>query len=339
MGYLEDWDSQTQSGKNLSVVGTWTAERNKRVYLIAVDKAGNKSSIYPAGKVMIDRTNPKCTITGGSTNWTKENRNVTVKCSDGSGSGCKVSSYSDTVSTTTKTKTYTVEDKAGRKGTCEANIYVDKIAPTCSSVTNTSTTWRNKPQTITQYCSDNDSQCAKNFYANTYSNNQTSGTYIYDKAGNKNYCSYDVYVDTTPPYSPFVEVINPSITITSGDATTAVLSYSCSKNIEKTHETNMCTVNYKFDCHTGGDDGLCWVTYRVGDITAYTGIAGSEYWDYRSSKYGPGCPNGVFQDWNPDGYGSKNSNCKSTQTINELRVVDKAGNVGGILQVTYNFSR
>ena len=92
------------------------------------DKAGNSNSC--SMNVYVDKQKPTCTVSGGSTSWTGGNRTVTINCNDGSGSGCKVSSFKDTVSTTTKTKTYTVEDNAGNTGTCTANIYVDKTAPT-----------------------------------------------------------------------------------------------------------------------------------------------------------------------------------------------------------------
>lgn len=92
------------------------------------DKAGNSNSC--SMNVYVDKQKPTCTVSGGSTSWTGGNRTVTINCNDGSGSGCKVSSFKDTVTTTTKTKTYTVEDNAGNTGTCTANIYVDKTAPT-----------------------------------------------------------------------------------------------------------------------------------------------------------------------------------------------------------------
>lgn len=92
------------------------------------DNAGNTNTC--SMNVYVDKQAPTCTVSGGSTNWIKGSRTVTVSCNDGNGSGCKVSTFSDTVSTTTKTKTYTVEDNAGNKGTCTANIYVDNTAPT-----------------------------------------------------------------------------------------------------------------------------------------------------------------------------------------------------------------
>ena len=91
------------------------------------DKAGNTNSC-PVN-VYVDKQAPTCKVSGGDTNWVRGSRSVTVTCADGNGSGCKVASFVDTVTTTTVTKTYTVEDKAGNKASCTANIYVDNTGP------------------------------------------------------------------------------------------------------------------------------------------------------------------------------------------------------------------
>lgn len=337
-GLKNDWSSKINSGNNLSVTKTWSSEMNKTVYIVAEDKAGNRSTPVSVGKIQIDKSKPTCTVSGGSTTWTKSNRKITVKCNDG-GSGCKQSTITETISTTTKTKTYTVEDKSGKTGTCTADVYVDKTAPECGTVTNSSTTWRNTKQTITQACTDSDSGCEKASYSTEYLNNKTSGVYIYDKVGNYRYCSYNVYVDTVAPYSPWVDPVKPYATITDGTATAYVKSGNCSRNVKESYETNKCTVDVYFKCHDGGSDGLCWVTYGAGEYWTYAGVSGNKYWEYRSYKYGDGCPNGLYVDWNQNGYGSKDSACKYDKTINEMRAVDNAGNVGGTLQITYNFSK
>ena len=91
------------------------------------DKAGNTNTC--SMNVYVDKQAPTCTVSDGSTSWIKGSRTVTVTCNDGNGSGCKVSSFKDTVSSSTAIKTYTVEDNAGNKCTCEGNIYVDNTAP------------------------------------------------------------------------------------------------------------------------------------------------------------------------------------------------------------------
>lgn len=93
------------------------------------DKASNTKSC-PVD-VYVDKEKPKCgAITGASTSWTAGNRTITVACSDGNGSGCKKSSYTQTFSSTTKTANITIEDNVGNKTNCPVNVYVDKTAPT-----------------------------------------------------------------------------------------------------------------------------------------------------------------------------------------------------------------
>lgn len=83
-GLLEDWNTKTPSGKNLSVSGIWSAERENNVYLVAVDKAGNQSAVTPVGKVMIDKTKPVITSTTNSSNssWTNQNVTITANATD-----------------------------------------------------------------------------------------------------------------------------------------------------------------------------------------------------------------------------------------------------------------
>lgn len=302
------------------------------------DNVGNTNTCKV--NVYLDKDKPTCgTITGQSTTWVNKNRTIKVACNDKSGgSGCSSSTYSKTFSTTTKTSNITIRDKAGNSTQCGVNVYVDKTKPTCGSVSNTSTTWRNQAQTITQNCSDADSQCKQSSYSTTYYNNRTSGVYIYDKAGNSRYCSYNVYVDTTPPYTPYLDPISPHITITDGDATAYLINYNCSVNEKNSYNVNQCTVNYYFDCHDGGDDNTCWVSYGPGTYYGYDNFAFGG-WEYRTYKYGSGCPNGLLVDWNPNGLGNKNASCLATQAIHDYRIYDKAGNRGNYLRVINNFSK
>ncbi len=87
-----DWDSGSTT---TSVVGTWTAERNARVYLTAVDKAGNYADLVDAGTVMIDKTKPVITSidnpSGG--NATAPGLKLTLNGYDNGGSGIKNWSY------------------------------------------------------------------------------------------------------------------------------------------------------------------------------------------------------------------------------------------------------
>ncbi len=162
------------------------------------DKAGNTNSC-PVN-VYVDRQAPTCKVSGGSTEWTAGDRRVTVTCDDGDGSGCKVSSFTDTVTSTTKTKSYTVEDEAGNKGTCTANIYVDKQKPKCGNITGASNEWDSSNRTITVACSDSHSGCANAQVSKTFSSTTTTSSItIADKVGNSTTCPVNVYVDKNNP--------------------------------------------------------------------------------------------------------------------------------------------
>lgn len=336
----DDWSETSKAGNNLSVKGYWSAERNATVYLVAEDKAGNKSLPISAGEVKIDKTKPTCSVTNGSTEWTNSSRTIKVNCKDENGSGCKKTTYSTFIYTTTKTKDIVVEDKVGNTATCTADVYIDKTKPTCGTVTNSSTTWRNKATTITQYCNDANSGCEQTKYETKYDNTKTSSVKIYDKVGNYAYCSYDVYVDTTPPYSPYVKTISPSIEVTDGIGTFYYIAGSakCSKNIQNTHEVNKCTARFYSKCTNGGADNRCSITYNIGDLTSADNLSGFQNWEYHASKYGEGCPDGLFVDWNKNGFSnSKYPACDSYRSIISYRIVDQAGNKGGILELTFNF--
>ncbi|MFR2585917.1 MAG: hypothetical protein ACLTAK_05150 [Bacilli bacterium] len=59
-GTANDWDSGSSA---TYVKGTWSANRNNTVYLVATDNAGNQS-IYNAGAVKIDKTPPNAPYVG-----------------------------------------------------------------------------------------------------------------------------------------------------------------------------------------------------------------------------------------------------------------------------------
>ena len=163
-GLLEDWNKKTPSGNNLSVAGTWTAERENNVYLIAVDKAGNQSDITPVGKIMIDKTKPTIDSTTNSSGskWTNSNVTITAKASDNK-SGIKKIYYTYTASSTatkysdwnTDNKTsvsgiwsaarnnevfIVAEDNAGNVSAFKStgSVKIDKTAPTISNISNPS---------------------------------------------------------------------------------------------------------------------------------------------------------------------------------------------------------
>ena len=144
--------------------------------------------------VKIDKTDPVCGTNTGSTTWTKENKEISVVCSDKT-SQCEKNSYSETFTKTTKTSNITIKDKAGNKTSCPVNVYVDKTAPTCGTVTGASTTWTNQNRTISVACNDTDSGCKQGSYTKTFTNEGRTGAItIEDNAGNKTDCSVNTYI-------------------------------------------------------------------------------------------------------------------------------------------------
>lgn len=112
---------------------TVTGSGARYVVVTITDNAGNITK-FPI-KMYIDRNSPTCgSYSGGSTTWTKNNRTISVTCSD-SFSGCTKASFSKTFSSTVATDNAGIEisDNAGNSTVCTAiqNIYVDK----CTSMT------------------------------------------------------------------------------------------------------------------------------------------------------------------------------------------------------------
>ena len=174
--------------------------------VIVQDNAGNESSI----KYIVenkDVVGPKCgEVTGSSTNWTNKDRTITVTCKD-DGSGCKQNTYTATFASTTKTGEIVMEDNEGNQTACKVNVYVDKTAPTCGTVTGESTTWTSSDRTISVGCSDSNSGCESSNVSKTFSSTAKTGSIsIKDNAGNTKSCSANVYVDKT---TPTISVKNP----------------------------------------------------------------------------------------------------------------------------------
>ena len=169
-GYSKTFSKTTQKGK-----------------IEIEDKAGNTKECEV--DVYVDKTPPKCVVTKENKSWTNKDVEVEVKCTDGE-SGCKKSTYSEVITSTTKTKKITVSDNVGNTATCTADAYVDKTAPTCTS-SGGSNNWSTKPVTIKGTCSDNESGCQGNV-TKTFSNSgqwtkQSPGT-VYDRVGNSKSC-------------------------------------------------------------------------------------------------------------------------------------------------------
>lgn len=187
-------------------------------YIWIKDKAGNindSNNTFTIDK--IDTVKPECdiTINGtiGNNDWYNSDVKVSLNYSDDGGS--KVTDYgigtSSSISYNGKKKaiqtadtkgiTYYgyVKDGAGNTNQCKVSFKKDSTAPTCGTAENASKKWSKKAKTIKQHCTDKTSGCEKEVYEKTYDNAILGTDKITDKAGNSRTCSYNVYVDTTPP--------------------------------------------------------------------------------------------------------------------------------------------
>ncbi len=157
------------------------------------DKAGNKRDCPIS--VYIDNRKPVCgAASGDSTSWTKDNRTISVACSDAQ-SGCTQASYSNTWSSTTRTSSIQIKDNVGNKRNCTVNVYIDKTNPSCST-TKTSTGTGGVSGTIS--CSDSHSGVGScNGGTTTFSGLKSGATYsVTDNVGNSNSCSVSVSTES-----------------------------------------------------------------------------------------------------------------------------------------------
>ena len=169
------------------------------------DNAGN-SATCSGVTVKIDKTAPKCTSSGGNSNWTNGSRTIKGTCSDTGGSGC-TGNVSKTIDSNTNGSVSpgTVYDNAGNSAVCpNQTVKIDKTAPTCTS-SGGSTSWTNNSRTLVGTCSDEGgSGCDGDvsWYINWEGNwtNLSPGT-VKDKAGNSTTCpaNQTVRIDKTNP--------------------------------------------------------------------------------------------------------------------------------------------
>jgi len=114
------------------------AENDSTVQFRACDNAGNCSG-WTSYIAKLDRTAPTCgTATNSSTTWTNSNRTIKQACSD-TLSGCEKTSYDTTYKDNIKTSSVIIKDKVGNTKTCNYNVYIDKVKPTCGKASGTST--------------------------------------------------------------------------------------------------------------------------------------------------------------------------------------------------------
>lgn len=176
---------------------TYSSTTKTKKYTL-VDNAGNKATFI--ADIYVDKTAPSCNqITGASTTWTKNDRNIKVGCTD-SNSGCSLTEFQKVFNSTTKVGSITISDKVGNTTNCNVNAYVDKTAPTCGIVSGDSTTWTNSNRNISVACNDSHSGCTNSSFSKTFSSTTKTGIItLKDKVGNAKDCSVNAYIDKTAP--------------------------------------------------------------------------------------------------------------------------------------------
>ena len=174
----------------------YTTEMNKDIPLGTVmDAAGNKTQCGSIS-VKIDKTAPKCNVSGESTSYIKGTRTISTTCSENGSvqSGCVSSKVDHKYSTTASTASLneTVKDAAGNTTVCKktVSVYVDNTPPTCTS-SGGSANWRTSAFYIKGTCSDANSKCRGNvqLLISTEQNttNVSPGT-VCDNVGNCTQC-------------------------------------------------------------------------------------------------------------------------------------------------------
>ncbi len=172
------------------------------------DKAGNTTTCPANQTVKIDKTDPTCTSSGGSNNWTNQDITLIGTCSDTGGSGCvgNINRKFSSNTNATNQSPGAVRDNAGNSVTCPANqtVKIDKTPPGCVS-SGGSNNWTKNNITLTGTCSDTGgSGCTGNvtnvFKKNTNTTTASPGT-VKDNAGNNTACpaNQTVRIDKTKP--------------------------------------------------------------------------------------------------------------------------------------------
>lgn len=228
----ENWVNVSNTENNTLTVTT-EVKNNYRVIVTNQDGNTATSNEY---NVFIDKTAPKCNVSGGSSAWTNESRTIKASCQEQGSvqSGCATSEFSKTYNTEMDVnnagavdigKGGSVKDAAGNVTNCAANqvVRIDKTAPTKPAVvlklnsssgsTYTSGSWTNQNVYHHFTSSDSKSGIAKFQYSHdnktwydvpttwpSYSKNSTTLTYIINWGGNWNF--YIRAVDNVGNASP-----------------------------------------------------------------------------------------------------------------------------------------
>ena len=131
------------------------------------DVAGNCSDFSENKIIKLDRTPPKCTASGGGTNWQRTNVTLTGTCSDpnasngAAGSQCKQATYTKSITSTINNTNYTFQtayDNANNSVSCVTSIRADDCTKYTEKVTSSTSCTKKcgsgtKTDTYTRYSS------------------------------------------------------------------------------------------------------------------------------------------------------------------------------------------
>jgi len=193
------------------------------------DIAGNETICAANKTVQIDKTNPTCSVAGGSNSWSNS-ITITATCSDTGGSGCATTPFSYTYNTNQSITNAgakgassggIVFDNAGNQASCRADqiVKIDATPPTCT-VSGGNSSWTKGSRRITATCSDTGgSGCTVTSFSKNYTKeintnkagaeDVNKGGTVSDKAGNITKCAANqtVKIDLTKPSIAIEKII------------------------------------------------------------------------------------------------------------------------------------
>ena len=188
----------TDSGEYNLVVRQWISSSTSGIQ----DILGNQTvGDTTAGLYKIDNVKPTCgNSVGDKTTWSKDGFTINQYCNDDA-SGCTANPYSKAFTSSTKTYTFTIKDRADNTNTCKVNVYLDVDKPTCGKIVGESTSWINQNRKISVGCNDSGgSNCSQSSFEQIFfTDGKTDLITVSDVAGNTRSCPVDKYIDKTPP--------------------------------------------------------------------------------------------------------------------------------------------
>lgn len=268
-----------------------------------------------------DKTPPTCgEVTGDSTEWTKDDRTITINCSDDR-SGCE--SVTKTFDSTTKIGYIDIKDGNNNTTSCPVDVYIDKTPPVCSN-SGGSDNWTRNSVTILGTCTDSQSGCQTPSVSKLYDSEgeylkQSPGV-ITDNVGNTTTCPSDqtVRIDRS--------VATPYILKVTNERAPMVCDHTFEEMKAGVYGPIHCTL-YAYDPPIGFSQHFNHDDKNGSGINAELSYF---------QAYGPSCRNpsspGTFPwgQWNTNAWGNYGiSHCSSAEYY--LRYRDNVGNLSDTL--------